>query len=129
MQNLEAGAAIAAGKAKDNFGGIETRGIDMIPEVERRSKPAELLRVFFGPQFGFGNMLFGALAIAFGLSWWAAFWAITVGSIVGSLFFLAITPISPKTGTNSQVSSGAAFGVRAGWSAPGSPGSSRWASS
>jgi purine-cytosine permease-like protein len=112
MQNLEAGAAVAAGQAKDRFGAIETRGIDMIPEVERHSKPPELFRVFFGPQFGFGNMLFGALAIAFGLSWWAAFWAITVGSIVGSLLFLAITPISPKTGTNSQVSSGAVFGVR-----------------
>jgi purine-cytosine permease-like protein len=112
MQNLEAGAAIAAGKAKDRFGSIETRGIDMIPEVERHSKPSELFRVFFGPQFGFGNMLFGALAIAFGLSWWAAFWAITVGATVGSLLFLAITPISPKTGTNSQVSSGAVFGVR-----------------
>ncbi len=112
MQNLEAGAAIAAGQAKDRFGAIESRGIDMIPEVERHSKPSELFRVFFGPQFGFGNMLFGALAIAFGLSWWAAFWSITVGSIVGSLLFLAITPISPKTGTNSQVSSGAVFGVR-----------------
>jgi len=112
MQNLEAGAAVAAGKAKDSFGQIETRGIDMIPEVERHSTPPELFRVFFGPQFGFGNMLFGALAIAFGLGWWAAFWAITVGSVVGSLLFLMLTPISPKTGTNSQVSSGAAFGVR-----------------
>lgn len=112
MHNLEAGAAIAAGKAKDSFGRIETRGIDMIPEVERRSKPAELFRVFFGPQFGFGNMLFGALAIAFGLSWWAAFWAITAGSLVGAGLFLMLTPIAPKTGTNSQVSSGAAFGVR-----------------
>ena len=112
MRNLEAGAAIAAGQAKDRFGQIETRGIDMIPEVERHSKPPELFRVFFGPQFGFGNMLFGALAIAFGLSWWAAFWAITVGSVVGSLLFLLLIPISPRTGTNTQVSSGAAFGVR-----------------
>jgi purine-cytosine permease-like protein len=57
-------------------------------------------------------MIFGALAIAFGLGWWGAFWAITAGSFVGSLVFLAVTPISPKTGTNNQVSSGAAFGVR-----------------
>jgi purine-cytosine permease-like protein len=84
----------------------------MIPEVERRSRPSELFTVFFGPQFGFGNMLFGALAIGFGLSWWAAFAAITVGCAVGSLVFLAVTPVSPKTGTNTQVSSGAAFGVR-----------------
>ena len=73
MTNLEAGAAIAPGQGRDRFGNIETRGIDMIPEVERKSKPHELFTVFFGPQFGYGNMLFGALAIAFGLGWWAAF--------------------------------------------------------
>jgi purine-cytosine permease-like protein len=112
VRNLEAGAAVAAGRARDNFGSIETRGIDFIPDVERKSKPRELFTVFFGPQFGYGNMLFGALAIAFGLGWWAAFTAITVGSLVGSLVFLAVTPVSPKTGTNTQVSSGAAFGVR-----------------
>jgi purine-cytosine permease-like protein len=112
MKNLEAGAAIGAGLGKDDFGHIETRGIDMIPDVERKSKPYELLTVFFGPQFGYGNMIFGALAIAFGLGWWAAFSAITVGCLVGSLVFLMVTPVSPKTGTNVQVSSGAAFGVR-----------------
>ena len=99
MKNLEAGAAIGAGQGEDDFGKIETRGIDMIPDVERRSKPYELFTVFFGPQFGFGNMIFGALAIAFGLGWWAAFSAITVGSVAGSLIFLAVTPVSPKTGS------------------------------
>jgi purine-cytosine permease-like protein len=112
MQNLEAGAAIGAGQGKDSFGHVETRGIDMIPDVERKSRPRELFSVFFGPQFGFGNMLFGALAIAFGLGWWASFAAITIGSVAGSLIFIAIAPISPKTGTNSQVSSGGAFGVK-----------------
>src|SRR5260370_2308942 len=112
MKNLEAGAAIGAGQGEDDFGKIETRGIDMIPDVERRSRPHELFTVFFGPQFGYGNMIFGALAIAFGLGWWAAFSAITVGSLAGSLVFLAVTPASPQTGTNNQVSSGAAFGVR-----------------
>jgi purine-cytosine permease-like protein len=112
MQNLEAGAAIAAGQGRDKLGHIETRGIDIIPDVERKSKPRELLTVFFGPQFGYGNMIFGALAIAFGLGWWGAFSAITIGSFVGSLVFLAVTPLSPKTGTNNQISSGGAFGVR-----------------
>jgi purine-cytosine permease-like protein len=112
MTNLEAGAAVAAGHGSDQFGSIETRGIDMIPEVERKSRPFELFTVFFGPQFGYGNMLFGALPIAFGLGWWAAFWSITVGSLIGSLVFLAVTPASPKTGTNTQVTSGGAFGVR-----------------
>jgi purine-cytosine permease-like protein len=112
MTNLEAGAAIPAGQGRDNFGRIETRGIDMIPDVERKAKPYTLFSVFFGPQFGYGNMLFGALPIAFGLGWWAAFWSVTIGAAVGSLVFLGISPLSPKTGTNTQVSSGIAFGVR-----------------
>ncbi len=112
MENLEAGAAIPAGEGRDNWGRIETRGIDMIPEVERRAKPFTLFSVFFGPQFGYGNMLFGALPIAFGLGWWAAFASITVGTAIGSLVFLGISPLSPRTGTNTQVSSGIAFGTR-----------------
>jgi len=112
MENLEAGAAIPAGQGRDSFGRIETRGIDMIPDVERSAKPFTLFSVFFGPQFGYGNMLFGALPIAFGLGWWAAFASITVGTAIGSLVFLGISPLSPRTGTNTQVSSGIAFGTR-----------------
>jgi purine-cytosine permease-like protein len=112
MKNLEAGAAIPAGEGRDSFGRIETRGIDMIPAVERKAKPYTLFSVFFGPQFGYGNMLFGALPIAFGLGWWAAFWSVTIGSAIGSLVFLGISPLSPRTGTNTQVSSGIAFGVQ-----------------
>jgi purine-cytosine permease-like protein len=112
MENLEAGAAIPAGQGRDSFGRIETRGIDMIPDVERKAKPFTLFSVFFGPQFGYGNMLFGALPIAFGLGWWAAFASITVGTAIGSLVFLGISPLSPRTGTNTQVSSGIAFGTR-----------------
>ena len=104
MTNLEAGASIPAGQGRDSFGRIETRGIDMIPDVERRAKPYTLFSVFFGPQFGYGNMLFGALPIAFGLGWWAAFWSVTIGAAIGSLVFLGISPLSPKTGTNTQVS-------------------------
>jgi purine-cytosine permease-like protein len=112
MKNLEAGAAIPAGRGRDDWGSIETRGIDMIPEVERRAKPFSLFTVFFGPQFGYGNMLFGALPIAFGLGWWASFASITLGTVVGSLVFLGISPLSPRTGTNTQVSSGIAFGTQ-----------------
>jgi cytosine/uracil/thiamine/allantoin permease len=43
----------------------------------------------FGPQFGFGNMVFGSLGIVFGLSWWSTFTAVTVGVALIS-FVLAI---------------------------------------
>jgi purine-cytosine permease-like protein len=65
----------------------------------------------FGPQFGFGNMVFGSLGIVFGLSWWSAFTAVTAGVALGSLIFAGVAVQSPKTGTNNAVSSGAFFGV------------------
>jgi purine-cytosine permease-like protein len=66
----------------------------------------------FAPQFGFGNMVFGSFGIVFGLSWWSAFTAVTVGVALGSLIFAGVAIQSPKTGTNNAVSSGAFFGVR-----------------
>jgi purine-cytosine permease-like protein len=66
----------------------------------------------FGPQFGFGNMVFGSLGIVFGLSWWSTFTAVTVGVALGSLLLVGVAIQSPKTGTNNAVSSGAFFGVR-----------------
>jgi purine-cytosine permease-like protein len=65
----------------------------------------------FGPQFGFGNMVFGSLGIVFGLSWWSTFTAVSVGVALGSLIFAGVAVQSPKTGTNNAVSSGAFFGV------------------
>ncbi|MFI5035337.1 MAG: cytosine permease [Acidimicrobiales bacterium] len=110
--SLEAGAQIAAGEGVDRFGAIENRGVDFIPAVERKSRPIELLTMFFGPQFGYGNLIFGSLPILFGLGWWGSFTSITVGSVVGSLIYIPMCLVSPRTGTNSQVSSGATFGVR-----------------
>src|SRR2546428_3621331 len=101
----------AAGSARDQVGQIEARGIDYVPKAERHSHPRNLTWAMFGPQFGFGNMVFGSLLIAFGLSWWSSVVAIFIGSVVGSLIFAGVAIQSHKTGTNNAVSSGAFFGV------------------
>jgi purine-cytosine permease-like protein len=99
-------------ESADELGRVEARGIDYIPEGERHSRPRDLAWAMFGPQFGFGNMVFGSLGIVFGLSWWSTFTAITVGVGLGSLIFAGVAIQSPRTGTNNAVSSGAFFGVR-----------------
>jgi purine-cytosine permease-like protein len=98
-------------ESADEIGRVEARGIDYVPESDRHSNPRNLAWAMFGPQFGFGNMVFGSLGIAFGLSWWSTFTAVTVGVVLGSLIFAGVTFQSPKTGTNNAVSSGAFFGV------------------
>ncbi|MEA2483346.1 MAG: hypothetical protein QOC55_1293, partial [Thermoleophilaceae bacterium] len=99
-------------ESADEVGRVEARGIDYVPEGERQSRPRDLAWAMFGPQFGFGNMVFGSFGIVFGLSWWSTFTAVTVGVALGSLIFSGVAIQSPKTGTNNAVSSGAFFGVR-----------------
>jgi purine-cytosine permease-like protein len=105
------GPSPAGEGSADEIGRVEARGIDYVPENERHSRPRNLAWAMFGPQFGFGNMVFGSLGIAFGLSWWSTFTAVTVGVALGSLIFAGVAIQSPKTGTNNAVSSGAFFGV------------------
>ena len=95
----------------DEVGQIETHGIDYIPQADRHSHPRNLAWAMFGPQFGFGNMVFGSLPIAFGLSWWSSVAAITIGCLIGSLIFAGVCIQAHRTGTNNAVSSGAFFGV------------------
>jgi purine-cytosine permease-like protein len=95
----------------DEVGQIETHGIDYIPAADRHSHPRNLAWAMFGPQFGFGNMVFGSLPIAFGLSWWSSVAAITIGCLVGSVIFAGVCIQAHRTGTNNAVSSGAFFGI------------------
>jgi purine-cytosine permease-like protein len=95
----------------DEIGRIETRGVDFVPAEERHGKPRDVGAVFLGANMCFGTIVLGALPILFGLGWWAAFWAITVGTLLGTAFFGPMGLIGPRTGTNSAVSSGAFFGV------------------
>jgi purine-cytosine permease-like protein len=106
------GPAPVGPESADEIGRVEARGIHYVPESDRHSRPRNLAWAMFGPQFGFGNMVFGSLGIVFGLSWWSTFTAVTVGVALGSLIFAGVAIQSPKTGTNNAVSSGAFFGVR-----------------
>jgi purine-cytosine permease-like protein len=103
---------VTTGAQIDVIGRVETRGIDFIPEEERHSSPRELAWAMFAAQFGLGNMVLGSLPILFGLGWWAAVAALTIGLLVGTIAFVPMALIGPKTGTNGTVSSGAFFGVR-----------------
>jgi purine-cytosine permease-like protein len=113
METQEAshGPAPVGTESADEIGRVEARGIDFVPESDRHSNPRNLGWAMFGPQFGFGNMIFGSFGIAFGLSWWSTVTAVTVGVALGSLIFAGVAIQANKTGTNNAVTSGAFFGV------------------
>ncbi len=92
-------------------GEIETHGIDYIPDDDRHSTPNNLFYVWIGAQLCFGIIVLGWLPIVFGLGWWSAVSAITVGLIVGCIPFGLFLLLGPRSGTNSAVTSGGHFGL------------------
>ncbi|MEA2267555.1 MAG: hypothetical protein QOC64_165 [Solirubrobacteraceae bacterium] len=97
--------------ADDRLTRIERHGIGYIPDEERASRPMNLTFILFGGSLTFSLFIIGWFPIAFGLSWWAAFTSVVVGSLVGALLLAPMGLMGPRTGTNNPVSSGAHFGV------------------
>ena len=104
--------APAAESAEDRVGAIEAAGVEYLPEEARDSGPRNLSAVFLGANLTWTNVVFGAFAILFGLSFWQTVASMAIGTAVGTLAVLPTAIIGPRTGTNMTVSSGAFFGIR-----------------
>ena len=96
----------------DRVGAVEAAGVEYLPEEARDSRPRNLGAVFLGANLTWTNVVFGAFAILFGLSFWQTVASMVVGTAVGTLAVLPTAVIGPRTGTNMTVSSGAFFGIR-----------------
>ena len=96
----------------DQVGAIESAGVEYLPEIARDSRPRNLGAVFLGANLTWTNVVFGAFAILFGLSFWQTVASMIVGTAVGTLAVMPTAVIGPRTGTNMTVSSGAFFGIR-----------------
>ncbi len=96
----------------DRLGAIEAAGVEYLPEEARDSSPRNLSAVFLGANLTWTNVVFGAFAILFGLSFWQTLTSMAVGTALGTLAVLPTAIIGPRTGTNMTVSSGAFFGIR-----------------
>lgn len=90
---------------------FEQRGIDYIPVSERRGTPMDLFWMWMGALFNVEYVVYGALIISFGLSFWQAALVIVIGNLsylvagVGSLQ-------GPAAGTSVFAISRAPFGPR-----------------
>jgi len=91
---------------------IETQGVNTVPEHERTAKPASIVPIFLGSNMALSVMVFGWLAVLYGLSWWQSVSAILVGTIVAALFVSSSALLGWSGATNNSVASGAIFGVR-----------------
>ena len=88
---------------------LEERGIDLIPETERPMTPAGLFWLWAGAIWNVEYLVYGALIVSFGLSFYQALVAILVGNLVYGFLGLA-SLMGPEAGTTQFMVSRAPFG-------------------
>jgi NCS1 family nucleobase:cation symporter-1 len=88
---------------------IEQRGIDLIPDAERKMTPGGLFWLWSGAVFNVEFFYYGTLIMAFGLSVPQAVAAILIGNLFYVLLGLASLQ-GPQTGTTAFMVSRAPFG-------------------
>jgi NCS1 family nucleobase:cation symporter-1 len=109
--NSAIAASTSATPEGDALGRIETRGIDVVPDAERRGKPSDLFAVWFTGNLTFTYLLFGGILVQLGLS-------LTTAVVLAVVFNLAwimvglMATAGPKTGTTTMVVSRAQYGFR-----------------
>jgi nucleobase:cation symporter-1, NCS1 family len=88
---------------------VEQRGIDLIPDAERKMKPAGLFWLWAGGVFNVEYLFYGTLIMTFGLTVVQAVLAIIIGNLTYALLGFASLQ-GPKTGTTAFMVSRAPFG-------------------
>ncbi len=88
---------------------LEQRGIELIPDVDRKMRPMGLFWLWAGAIWNVEFLVYGALIVSFGLSFWQAVVAILVGNLVYAVLGWASLP-GPETGTTAFMVSRAPFG-------------------
>ncbi len=90
---------------------FEQRGIDYIPVSDRRGTPMDLFWMWAGALFNVEYVVYGALIISFGLSFWQAALVIVIGNLSYLVAGVGSLP-GPAAGTSVFAISRAPFGPR-----------------
>ena len=88
---------------------LEQRGIDLVPDAERKMRPSGLFWLWTGAVFNVEFLFYGTLIMTFGLSVPQAVAAILIGNLFYSLLGFASLQ-GPKVGTTAFMISRAPFG-------------------
>jgi NCS1 family nucleobase:cation symporter-1 len=91
---------------------VETHGLDVIGDAERKGTPSTLFWPWFGANVSILGLSYGAFALGFGISFWQALVAGVIG-IVFSFLLCGFVAVAGKRGSApTMVLSRAAYGVR-----------------
>ncbi|WIY04811.1 cytosine permease [Amycolatopsis mongoliensis] len=91
---------------------VETNGLDVIDDAERRGRPRQLFWPWFGANVSVLGLSYGSFTLGFGISFWQALVA-GVAGILFSFLLCGFIAIAGKRGSApTMLLSRAAFGVR-----------------
>ncbi|MCU1681308.1 MAG: permease for cytosine/purines uracil thiamine allantoin [Amycolatopsis sp.] len=91
---------------------VETNGVDVITESERKGLPSGLFWPWFGANVGILGLSYGSFVLGFGISFWQALIA-GIAGIVFSFLLCGFIAVAGKRGSApTMVLSRAAFGIR-----------------
>ncbi|BBC30078.1 Allantoin permease [Streptomyces graminofaciens] len=91
---------------------VETHGLDVIADADRKGTPRTLFWPWFGANVSILGLSYGAFALGFGISFWQALVAGVLG-IVFSFLLCGFVAVAGKRGSApTMVLSRAAYGVR-----------------
>jgi NCS1 nucleoside transporter family len=105
------GTPVPGGEAAEGYSAfkLEQRGIEHVADADRKLRPAGLFWMWTGAIWNVEFLVYGALIVSFGLSFWQAVLAILVGNVF--YVFLGWASLSgPKSGTTAFMVSRAPFG-------------------
>jgi NCS1 family nucleobase:cation symporter-1 len=92
---------------------IEPGGTERIPANERHGRPWHLFATWASPNLEFATVFVGIIGVLFfGLSFWQALAAVTIGNALGSLSHGVLSSWGPRHGLAQMVLSRTAFGYR-----------------
>ena len=90
---------------------VETNGINVITEAERKGTPRQLFWPWFGANVSVFGLAYGSFLLGFGISFWQAIVAGVVGIVVSFLLCGFIAIAGKRGSAPTLVLSRAAFGV------------------
>jgi nucleobase:cation symporter-1, NCS1 family len=107
-----AGVAVKGGEAESHPLQIETNGINVITDAERKGHPRDLFWPWFAANISVLGLSYGAFLLAFGISFWQAVVVGAIGIIISFLLCGFIAIAGKRGSAPTMVLSRAAFGVR-----------------
>ncbi len=92
---------------------VEAGGIEAIPSAKRHGSPWQLMATWSAPNLEFATIFIGVIGVAFfGLSFWHAVLAVTIGNALGAISHGVLSSWGPREGLVQFVLSRTAFGYR-----------------